>query len=510
MKALVTSLLALSCGAFAQDLSGGKWSKQPIDIQTAAPAGQAQVVDIPVNRSTVIDFKPGFRRVSVGSSDIAEAVAVSSVELLLNGRAPGQTDLILWDKAGKRTTYDVRVTADLSAIEHVREQLKKELGDDVTIDVQGPSVFLRGKAKNLIEADRAVAIASTTGKVINLLQVDVPPADPQILLKVRFASLDRTLADQLGVNLFSGKYTKGNLATQTGQFGNIGASGALNGSTSSFLINNLLNILYWRPDIDMGAVLQDLETKSVLQILAEPNVLALSGHTASFLAGGEFPFPTLQGGGSGVGQITVQFREFGIRLKFLPEVTPRGTIHLMVEPEVSSLDYSNGLSVTGFTVPGLATRRIETEMELENGQSFVIAGLLDANTTESLDRLPGISNIPILGKLFQSRSINKNKGELLVLVTPELVQPIKAGEPLPQLDTPKGFLAGELPKGTSRPSESPVTKVASLPIEQLKAMAAKATADSGPVYTPGASNTASTTAPAPPAPASAASTTSKQ
>ncbi len=368
-------LIAFSASAFAQSTP---WAKQPIDTQTAAPGGEIKHVDLRINRSIVIDFKPGFRRVSVTNGDIAEAVAVSSTELLLNGKSAGKTSLIIWDKVGNRTPYEISVSADVSAIEAVRSELKKEAGDSVTIDVQDKNVFVRGTVADTYTADRVAAIAGTLGKVVNLLNVTVPANEPQILLKVRFASLDRSLANQLGVNLFSGKYSKGNVSTQTGQFGSIAPSGTLNGTSSSFDISNLLNILYWRPDIDMGAILQDLETKSVLQIFAEPNVLALSGHSASFLAGGEFPFPTLQGGGSGVGQITIQFREYGIRLKFLPEVTPSGTIHLVVEPEVSSLDYSNGLTVSGFTIPGLSTRRIQTEMELENGQSFVIAGLLDA------------------------------------------------------------------------------------------------------------------------------------
>jgi pilus assembly protein CpaC len=272
-----------------------------------------------------------------------------------------------------------------------------------------------------------------------------------------------------------------------------------------------MNILYWRPDIDMGAVLKDLETKNVLQILAEPNVLALSGHPASFLAGGEFPFPTLQGGGSGVGQVTIQFREFGVRLKFLPEITPRGTIHLSIEPEVSSLDYSNGLTVSGFTVPGLATRRVQTEMELENGQSFAIAGLLDAQTTETFERMPGIGNIPILGKLFQSRSVNKSKAELLILVTPELVKPIGASEPLPKLDMPKQLMEGELPKNwihsaTPEDAATTVPRVTALPIEQMRALSQSS--DGGnkpPSYVPSAPAAAT-----PPAPPLAPPTNSKQ
>jgi pilus assembly protein CpaC len=183
-----------------------------------------------------------------------------------------------------------------------------------------------------------------------------------------------------------------------------------------------------------------LEAKNLVQVLAEPNLMTISGKTASFLAGGEFPYPTLQGGAGGVGQITVQFREFGIRVQFLPTVTSRGTIRLIVTPEVSSLDVANGLTVQGYTVPGLDIRRVQTEVELVNGQSFVIAGLMDNRLTETIDRIPGLASIPLLGKLFQSRSVNRSNSELLVLVTPEIVDPAKQGLEPPKLTFPKDFL----------------------------------------------------------------------
>ena len=216
-------------------------------------------------------------------------------------------------------------------------------------------------------------------------------------------------------------------------------------------------------------------------------MLTISGRPASFLAGGEFPFPTIQGGASGVGQITVQFKEFGIRLNFLPTVTPRGTIHLVVMPEVSSLDYSNGLTVSGYTVPGLATRRVTTDVELSSGQSFAIAGLLDNQTTEAIDKMPGFSNIPVLGKLFQSRSITKSHNELLVIVTPEVVQPLPEGQKPSDLPMKKNFLPGELPAHISNtPDKAPLMKVDTLPVEELKArMAAESAATDAVMNTSG-------------------------
>jgi pilus assembly protein CpaC len=215
-----------------------------------------------------------------------------------------------------------------------------------------------------------------------------------------------------------------------------------------------------------------LQNQRVLEMLAEPNLLAISGQQASFLAGGEFPFPMLQGGGAGLGAVTIQFREFGVRLTFLPVVTPRGTIRLQVTPEVSSLDFANGLVFQGTTVPSLATRRVQTEIELENGQSFVIGGLLDNRLTETISKVPGLGDIPLLGKLFQSRAMNKTNSELLVIVTPELVRPIPAGQPRPEIEMPKEFMRSGTPVPRTPPVDVtgpvPVTPPQeTIPVEQL-------------------------------------------
>jgi pilus assembly protein CpaC len=217
-----------------------------------------------------------------------------------------------------------------------------------------------------------------------------------------------------------------------------------------------------------------LASKNLLQILAEPNVLAINGHNASFLAGGEFPYPTLQGGGAGLGAVTIQFREFGVRINFTPTLTPRGTIRLAVTPEVSTLDFANGLNLNGVNVPALSTRRVQTEIELEDGQSFVIGGLLDNRETETLNKIPGLGDIPFFGKLFRSRQINRNNTELLVLVTPELVRPIPRGTPTPDLNRPGKFLP---PNTSSVPPRTPGTDatgpvppkaaLATIPVEQL-------------------------------------------
>ena len=220
--------------------------------------------------------------------------------------------------------------------------------------------------------------------------------------------------------------------------------------SATFQLSDALNIFLFRPDLNLGATIRALQSKRMLEILAEPNVLAIDGKEASFLAGGEFPFPIVQGG-QNAGAVTIQFREFGVKLTFLPNITPRGTVRLQVTPEVSSLDFANGLLFQGFNIPAISTRRVQTEIELESGQSFAIAGLLDNRVTESLSKVPGLGDIPLLGKLFQSRSMSKNNSELLVVVTPELVRPIPAGQPAPEVNMPVPFM----PEGAAAAPRTP-------------------------------------------------------
>jgi len=227
-------------------------------------------------------------------------------------------------------------------------------------------------------------------------------------------------------------------------------------------LSNALNIFLYNKSIDLGAIINLLQSRALLQILAEPNVLAIDGKPASFLAGGEFPFPTLGSTGGGASQVSISFRKFGVSIDFVPHLTARGTIRLEVTPEVSSLDFANGLIFQGFNIPALSTRRVQTEIELESGQSFVIGGLLDNRVTETLSKVPGLSSIPLFGKLFESRAVKKNKTELLVLVTPEIVRPIPADQPAPNLGFPSPFMhdgSDTLPRtpGMDKTGPVPVT-----------------------------------------------------
>jgi pilus assembly protein CpaC len=286
------------------------------------------------------------------------------------------------------------------------------------------------------------------------------------MLKVRFAEADRSKLSAFGFNLFSTGATNtiGTLGTQ--QFGPLALQQTGSGQTagiSQFSLSDLLNIFIFRPDINLGATVKLLQQKNILQILAEPNLMAYSGMPAHFLAGGEFPYPVVQGGAAGtVPIITIQFRPYGVKLEFTGTIGDDGVIRLKVAPEVSSLDYSNTVTIAGFILPSISTRRAETEVELKDGQSFGIAGLLDDRTTILLSKVPGIGDIPILGQLFRSRSTNRSNTELLVLVTPTIVDPVRGQLPPsePQVNPPVQYLdKGGFDKGLPDPTiKNPGTK----------------------------------------------------
>lgn len=403
-------------------------------------AGAPQRITLTAGKSVVIDTAADVERVAVATEDTIEAVAITQREIVLNGKTPGETSVLVWQRGGERLAYDVVVEPSPLKLDALRARMRAAVGDAVQVDLEDKSVILHGTVKDQAQGDKAMAIAATAGTPVNLLSVATPVAKPQILLKVRFADVERTNSLQLGMNLFSTGAANTVGGVTTGQFTPPSVSGPIQtGTPTQFTLSNALNLFLYRPDINLGATIEALAEKNLAQILAEPNVLASDGEEASFLAGGEFPYPVLQSSTGGLNNVTIQFRQFGIRLTFKPTITPRGTIKLVVEPEVSSLDYSNGLSYGGFTVPGLDVRRVKTDIELENHQSFAIAGLLDNTVTDQLSKVPGLGDIPLFGKLFQSRSRTKNNSELLVVVTPELVQPT-AAQAAPKLDMPSPSL----------------------------------------------------------------------
>lgn len=403
-------------------------------------AGGPRDLFVTVGKSLVVESPVIIQRVSVADGRLAEAVAVTPREVLLNGKAAGETSLIIWQQGGGRLLFDLKVRPSTAKLDSIRRELEKELaGQQASITVEDDTVFLRGAVKDRISAERAVQIASTLGKTVNLLHVRVPPAEQQILLKVRFANVDRAATSELGANIVStgALNTPGSITTQ--QFSPPRLDVATGGVTQ-FTLTDALNVFLFRPDLNLATTIRALQARRLLEMLAEPNVLTSNGKPASFLAGGEVPIPVVQAGIGGAGTVTIQWREFGVRINFLPAITPRGTIRLQVTPEVSSLDFANATVLSGFTVPAISTRRVQTEIELEAGQSFAIAGLLDNRVIESFSKIPGIGDIPVLGKLFQSRSLVKNNTELLIVVTPELVRPIPSGQPVPSIAMPREFL----------------------------------------------------------------------
>jgi pilus assembly protein CpaC len=380
---------------------------------------------VTVGKSLSIDSPVTIRRISIANTNLAETVMIGPKEVLVNGLAPGETSLVIWQEGGVRLVYDLLVRPSPLRVDAVREQIEREFPDsNVDLALANDIAYVRGTVKNMAAGERIVAMASTLGKTVNLLHVAIPPEEPQILLKVRFADVERGATTQLSTALASGAFnTTAALGT--------GAPISTNG-TQSFSLSQAINIFLFRKDLNLGLAIQALQSKALLEVLAEPNLLVINGTAAHFLAGGEFPYPMVQPG-TGSSSVSIAFKEYGIKLGFLPLITPRGTIRLQVTPEVSSLDYTNSVTIAGTTVPGTSMRRVETEVELDSGQSFVIAGLLNNQTTENFSKVPGIGDIPILGKLFQSKSVTRNHTELLVIITPEIVRPIPADKPLPLL-----------------------------------------------------------------------------
>lgn len=409
---------------------------------------------------------------AVANGATAEALATSPHEVLVNGKVVGETSLIVWQQGGNRLIFDLHVQASNTRIDAINRQLQMEFPDQkVSVDMEEGVPFVHGTVNTLGGSDRAVMIASVLGKPVNLLRVNVPQTEAQILIKVKFADVDRSHSNQLGLNLFSTGATGTPGTITTGQFTppQVTPVPATGGSpaTNTLSLTNALNVFFFRPDLNLGATIEALQANAWLQILAEPNLLTINNHAASFLAGGEFPFPTLQGGGAGLGAVTITFREFGVRVNFLPTITPRGTIRLQVTPEVSTLDFANGLTVSGFTIPALDTRRVQTEVELESGQSFAIGGLLDNRVTKTLNKIPGLGDIPFFGKLFQSRNLSKTNSELLIIVTPELVRPIPSTLPLPKLKFPIPFL--ESNSGPNAPRTPGIEATGSVPVHPPQA-----------------------------------------
>jgi len=420
----------------------------PAGFTLPRPIPEAIDLQLTTHHSLVVQSPVALSRVSITDPSIAQAIVVSPSQVLVQGNAPGEVSLLLWDANDNATAYTVQVGLDPMPLQ--RELLRLYPRQLLRVTASGDALTVTGTLPNAATAKQVLAIAAGYSKsIVNNLSTD-PVDDPgQVLLQVRFAEVDRSAISQFGVNILStGKGAIGGVTT--GQFGPPNSLTApeaasvpqqsVSGTGGTLGLSSLLNVFLYNSNTNLGALIQALQQKNLLQILAEPNLLAMDGKEASFLAGGEFPFPVVQGQGA-VNNVTIQFKPFGVNLHFKPTILPDGEIDLQVAPEVSALDFSNALTVSGFQIPALSTRRAETELELGDGQSFVIAGLMDNRLTTNLSKLPGVSSLPILGKLFESHNINKSTNELMVVVTAHLVHPSATAATGPKM--PQPFLLPE-------------------------------------------------------------------
>lgn len=413
-----------------------------LPAQSQQPQGSAPL-RVMVGKSLLINTTERLRRISVTDPSIAFAQVITPTQILVHGKTPGEVSLLIWDEAERSRSFDLRVDVDVSAC--AEEERRVFPDEQITVTPSRAAVVLSGHVSTEDVAKRAGELASAySPKVVNVLTFG-PVGAQEVLLQVKFAEVDRTALTQLGVNFISTGAGNTIGTVTTGQFGGFGTqtlSPSRTGTTgttssSTTTVTNVLNLFLFRSDINFGAVIAALENKSLLQILAEPNLIAVNGKEASFLAGGQFPFPIVQPG-AGFTAVTISFKEFGVRLQFTPVIMPNGNIHLKVAPEVSTLDFANALTISGFTVPALSTRKAETEFELQDGQSFVIAGLMDNRVTDIYNKIPGLGDIPVLGNLFRSKSLQKSNSELMVLCTVRRISP--AAEPPAAPQDPKPFM----------------------------------------------------------------------
>jgi pilus assembly protein CpaC len=427
-KLAVAAIFATWCGA-----------------QTTQP--QARELSLLEGRGELLTFQRDISKVAVSEPKIADVIVISPREVMVNAKAAGRATVLVWESGAEPARWEVHVTKDPAEWEAFAKSLSDAAGAPISVTGSGDTIVLSGTVKSAEDAKRIAGMAQTRARtVINLLQAPPPPEPRQVLLQVKFAAIDRLALTQIGFNLFS---TNDKLigGSTTGQFAAPRFSplqqqgGTINNSTVNF--SDLLNLFAFRPDLNLGATIKALQERNLLQILAEPNLIAVEGTDASFLAGGSFPYPTLTTtptGGATAPIVTVQFKPFGIKLDFNPTVTPNGSIDLKVVPEVSSLDYANAVTLEGYVIPAISQRRAETEVILKDGESFAIAGLIDNRVIEIVDKIPGLGDLPVLGKLFRSRSTQKSTDELLVVVTPHFVKPLTPEQKIALPQMPATFL----------------------------------------------------------------------
>ncbi len=412
---------------------------------------EAIAVNVLVGQSRVINFDRPVGRFSVSNPEIAEAVLVTPDQVLVNGKAFGQVNFIAWEQTGNQfLVFDVFVRANLSLIDsQIRALFPK---DDIRLSQANGSVVISGSVANAVTATQVQSVIEAANfKVVNMLTSPVSNAT-QIQLQVRVAEVNRNRLRDYGTSFTSlpqggtgGYWNSGNGPSVLGD-----ATTSTAGAVLDTIIQPALNLFVFNRQINTGAMLRVLRQEGAFRELAEPNLIAKNGQQASFLAGGEFPVPVLQMGQSGTG-ITIVWKEYGIRLNFKPTIIDEDHIRLELEPEVSTIDFTNGVRFNGFVVPALRTRRAKTGVELRDGQSFALAGLLDNTETKTLSRIPIVSDIPIIGALFKSKTFEKKETELMFFVTAYLVKPVSPDD-LPNMRGIDG-LKGNSPLGVEPKGE---------------------------------------------------------
>jgi pilus assembly protein CpaC len=405
-----------------------------------------------VHKSRTLSIERPFTKAIIAAPDIADVLPMSNQTLYIQAKKIGTTNVSLFDENARIIeVIDLEVNFDTA---NLQQKIRASTGSSgIRVSSSGGQVILSGLAADAVAVDRAVSVAKglVPEGVVNAMQV--APAQ-QVMLEVRFLEVDRTAGENLGVNLYAaGPSGRG---INTG-LGNVTAAGRgtttvnSDGSTTTIptignlpliqtagtLLNTagpfgtaLANVLS-KNGTTIDALVTALEQKGVVRRLAEPNLIALSGDTARFLAGGEFPYPTVSSVTPGSApSISIAFHKFGVELAFVPTVLSRGVINLRIEPSVSELDFANAVTISGTIIPALTSRNARTTVELRDGQSFAIAGLLQTNNTKNLDQVPWIGSVPVLGALFRSSAYQKDETDLVIIVTPHLIGPAVPGQQL--------------------------------------------------------------------------------
>jgi pilus assembly protein CpaC len=416
------------CAAAAGALLAAQPALAQVSVASGIGAGE---LDVPVNKSQVLRADRPYSKALIGNPDIADVVPISDTSIYVLGKKTGTTSLTLYDKSNRLiAVVDVVVGPDVTTLK--RELAEMLPADQVSATMSNDSIVLQGMVRNAVDADRAVQIAETyaPNKVVNLLSL---ASAQEVMLEVRFAEVNRSALSQIGVNW--------DVLSDNGKLKGISGGGASltpdpttgQGVLTHGAITDSFGIIsraFRAFGANFNVTLDALERKGAVTTLAEPTLVALSGETASFLAGGEFPVPVVQGsGGNGTGgtAISVEFKPFGVSLAFTPTVLADGVINLVVEPEVSSIDPSASIVINNLTIPGLQTRRAKTVVEMRDGESFALAGLLRRDFQDTIRQVPLLGSIPIIGALFRSTGFQHQETELVIIVTPRLVRPVPAG-----------------------------------------------------------------------------------